>query len=812
MSNFFYTADGQMKESDSQELLETMGNSNEHGYSSVETLEEEEGTGIETMENDDNEPPYTYESMTNDDDAETPYAYKNNGPPYTYESMENDDESDGRIIENMSDSDNFDLKGNLTLDGNVVTKKALHIDHNIDHPDKGDGTIYRADGQLQIATDDLIRLRHVGSKQTGIQFDTRQGTGDIQNPNGEMKISRTGIMLGGNNNGKEVNSAQISAGIHIPNSLNIVGMSSGKGHQDRRVDMWAEGGFNVHGKPNFNARTDINSADNHIGLNVQSNVDSHIQLKTKNDDNKNVYLINRDGHFRVHHHGVGDMFGVNKDGHTYINSGKNHLGLNVQSDVDSHILLRTKNDAGKDLYLINRDGHFRLHQGGVGDMFGVNKDGHHYVRHTGDHVINVDGDGNNPYISLGKTGTWGGKKVYMQNVDAHTDEPIFRVGVHDKGPMMDMSLKHGARWRRKDGRWTHFDWVDNKNYIRGNTTHDGELDMNGPIRARDAIHIDHNIGHPDNGDGTIYRADGQLQIATDDLIRLRHVGSKQTGIQFDTRPGNGDIHGPNGEMKITRAGIMLGGNNNGKEHNSAQISAGIHVPNSLNIVGMSSGKGHQDRRVDMWAEGVFNVHGGVAAHQGAQNGWISGNFGAHSKDRVVLGNLENQATVGSHNNELNAWRQLTLRGDQINLTSHNGRINFNNGWNVRTGDGHFRLYHGDDQQFVVHNPHAGPEWSNVTWAPRLRSEVETRSSGDVNVHGNVNFKHPNGQQWVAGMRDPNHFAINKFDASGKNKGDGTGFLIRHDGHVWTGGGGFHHGSHDQGWYNHWQHNIHMGRR
>jgi hypothetical protein len=68
----------------------------------------------------------------------------------------------------------------------------------------------------------------------------------IMNPNGSTKINQHGIMFGGANNGKEVNSAQISAGVHVPNSLNIVGMSSGKEWKDRRVDIWAEGGLYLH--------------------------------------------------------------------------------------------------------------------------------------------------------------------------------------------------------------------------------------------------------------------------------------------------------------------------------------------------------------------------------------------------------------------------------------------------------------------------------------------------------------------------------------------------------------------------------------
>ena len=162
-----------------------------------------------------------------------------------------------------------------------------------------------------------------------------------------------------------------------------------------------------------------------------------------------------------------------------IHSGDNNSPIVAQSNTDTHIQLKTKNDDMKTTYLINRDGHFRVHQHGVGDMFGVNHDGHTYVRHTGDHVINIDGDGNNPYISLGKTGTWDKKKLYIQNVDAHTDNPLFRVGIHGTGLLMDMNKSHGVRWSRKDGRMTHFDWEDGKNYIRGETIQDGNLNVNG---------------------------------------------------------------------------------------------------------------------------------------------------------------------------------------------------------------------------------------------------------------------------------------------------------------------------------------------
>jgi hypothetical protein len=126
--------------------------------------------------------------------------------------------------------------------------------------------------------------------------------------------------------------------------------------------------------------------------------------------------------------------------------------------------------------------------------------------------------------------------------------------------------------------------------------------------------VNFNSFHPDNYDGSVYRADGQLQVAVDDLLRLRNTTKKDTGIQFDTRQGPGDMAGPNGIMKITRQGIIFGGPNDAtKETNSAQISAGRHVPNSLNIVGMSADKNAATRKVDIWAEGGMTIRGPVNA-------------------------------------------------------------------------------------------------------------------------------------------------------------------------------------------------------
>lgn len=81
--------------------------------------------------------------------------------------------------------------------------------------------------------------------------------GKVEDPNSAMHITPGCILFGGNNDGEHTHSAQISAGKHIENSLNIVGMSSDAVLASRRVDLWAEGGFFIRGNNNtFTIKTD----------------------------------------------------------------------------------------------------------------------------------------------------------------------------------------------------------------------------------------------------------------------------------------------------------------------------------------------------------------------------------------------------------------------------------------------------------------------------------------------------------------------------------------------------------------------------
>lgn len=79
------------------------------------------------------------------------------------------------------------------------------------------------------------------------------------------------------------------------------------------------------------------------------------------------------------------------------------------------------------------------------------------------------------------------------------------------------------------------------------------------------------------------------------------------------------------------------------------------------------------------------------------------------------------------------------------------------------------------------------------------------SSDDLVVKGNIIMRHPNGDEWIIGMRDANHFAINKLDKTGKNISQGAGILIRNDGVTFN-------GPINEAWHKEWQHNIILGRR
>ncbi len=153
---------------------------------------------------------------------------------------------------------------------------------------------------------------------------------------------------------------------------------------------------------------------------------------------------------------------------------------------------------------------------------------------------------------------------------------------------------------------------------------DSKLDVNGAINSR-GLRFDWEAPGHINIDGALYRTGGQVHLTVDDnfYIRDNQAGSKFHFITDSGRLGIGGNHphaplsiagagkegGPDGIMHLTNGCILFGGNNNGREVNSAQISAGKHVANSLNIVGMAANADAGTRKVDIWAEGGLVLHG-----------------------------------------------------------------------------------------------------------------------------------------------------------------------------------------------------------
>ena len=85
--------------------------------------------------------------------------------------------ADVEAIRNLSNTATQLQTGGLTVPGNIITKGAIKFpEWGITHPDDADGAIYKADGQLQIAVDDLLRFRNIATKKHQIEFNTASGS------------------------------------------------------------------------------------------------------------------------------------------------------------------------------------------------------------------------------------------------------------------------------------------------------------------------------------------------------------------------------------------------------------------------------------------------------------------------------------------------------------------------------------------------------------------------------------------------------------------------------------------------------------
>jgi hypothetical protein len=136
----------------------------------------------------------------------------------------------------------------------------------------------------------------------------------------------------------------------------------------------------------------------------------------------------------------------------------------------------------------------------------------------------------------GEPGTIGTPEALEYNLFAQgrtmwcADGELCQIPTNKKGVLVKGALGAGsdgvpmdATWtglniKRRDGKWTHFDWKDDqKNYIRGETRIDGDLVMGG---------------------ATINRPDGRMHIAGGELLYLLNKNGVIIGKEWG---GNGNL-------------------------------------------------------------------------------------------------------------------------------------------------------------------------------------------------------------------------------------------------------------------------------
>lgn len=115
------------------------------------------------------------------------------------------------------------------------------------------------------------------------------------------------------------------------------------------------------------------------------------------------------------------------------------MGINVSNptanlDVKGVTRIDGELSLGDNMTMTTRNNDFRLNSKGNGDVFGINKDGHMYSKTKGPHMANFESDDNNPFISIGKSGEFNGKKWYIQNINANDEtKSSLAIGKHGEG-------------------------------------------------------------------------------------------------------------------------------------------------------------------------------------------------------------------------------------------------------------------------------------------------------------------------------------------------------------------------------------------
>jgi hypothetical protein len=191
----------------------------------------------------------------------------------------------------------------------------------------------------------------------------------IRTPNDDLKMNQHGIQFGGGNSGRQIDSAQISVGLHTPDTLSIVGMSDAA-NVNRKVEVWAEGGLKINGPLNVdtanvatanvsgNATIAGSLSANHVFLESGGDPAMRFGPSLKDTGNARLNVQDKGGNYMKFFVGATETGSItHQNGTTALSVGKLDVGGNatvgdnlVLGGVNSWIM-HTPDDERRILYL-----------------------------------------------------------------------------------------------------------------------------------------------------------------------------------------------------------------------------------------------------------------------------------------------------------------------------------------------------------------------------------------------------------------------------------------------------------------------------
>lgn len=416
-----------------------------------------------------------------------------------------------------------------------------------------------------------------------------KGNGKENEPDIALHLTNDCLLFGGNNAGKQADSAQISAGKHVKNSLNIVGMSSGTDHTDRKIDLWAEGGMCLHGNLGIGLSSPSEKLEvagvvkatkfigDGSGLTNLGGGEAKLNLALEQEEKVGIGTSSPNKKLDV----KGDVLIEGSD-----NKGKNAC-LTLKAGNQTMLIDGNEIDAQDTPLYLNFNSNKNILIGsensdGAKVGIGTYKPSEKLEVSGTVKATKFIGDGSRlTNLNIGEA------KLYLalekdEKVGIGTDKPNQKLTIKNGGIGFDNNSEDKKLYSPVDGL---LEWV----------THSAAEEH--------AFAVSH------QGDPKVY-------LSTEGNSYLKG-GNLGIGINEPQAPlsikGKGKERSPDSALHITESCILFGGNNAGKQMDSAQISAGKHEPNSLNIIGMSDESAH-NRRIHLWAEGGMLVNGVVTAH------------------------------------------------------------------------------------------------------------------------------------------------------------------------------------------------------